>query len=127
MICNTCRQTIPDNLLGPECPGCVIKRNDRALREYQYTPLLKVADGRAELTIHRTKDGIAHAQMFGSESHGEGGCHWVAFCGEPVSTPRNKRKYIGWDADEFNRLCAKCRIELKAALREAREAHMAEP
>ena len=110
MICNRCNQPVPDNLVS--CPACAVKGSDLGVRQYQYGPLLKIAAGRAELIIHRSKDGQAHAQMFGAD---------VAFCGAPVATPRHKRKYIGWDEEELNKLCTKCRIELKAVLEEARE------
>src|SRR5215467_3868771 len=109
MTCRACSRIIPDNLVA--CPYCTAQKNDRAVREAQMVPLAMVADGRAELVLHRAPHGGAlHIAMFHTD---------VAFCGEPADSPKNKRKYVAWDADELQFACQKCRTAVEAAMAEA--------
>ena len=112
VICKTCGLAIPDNLVS--CPKCVIKANDAALRQFQFDPLLKIAKRQGHLICHPSKSGN-HVQMFGAD---------VAFCGEPVSAPKHKRRYI--ELDDLKNVCTKCRVELSAILGEARDRRVVE-
>src|SRR5262245_19135401 len=98
MTCPACSRPIPDTELA--CPVCVVEKNRRALREFQYAPLRQVIAGRARLTT-RYAGNRRHLQMFGAMK---------TFCGIGIS-PQHGRGWVELDASELNRICGKCRAQ----------------
>jgi len=107
MNCEHCHRAIPDNLL--DCPACTIRKNDKAINEYQLPHLRMVMTGDKLITRKQMGHEI-HVQLFGVADK--------AFCGATLAS-KHKRDRMRWDPEQLQRLCPSCRIEVERAMRRA--------
>jgi len=107
MTCPACARPIPETELA--CPVCVVEKNRRALREFQYAPLRQVIAGRARLTT-RYAGNRRHLQMFGAMR---------TFCGIDVS-PQHRQGRVDWDPAQLHGICSDCRAQAHEIAEEVR-------